>query len=389
MSENENSDNEQAAPARTKKSTFKRFIVGLLLMLVTICLIGVVVLFLTKNNGVHLETDAHDQPEVTSHKAEPHKEEPLKTAPHKAETVHQETATHKEVAEHAEKAEAAETHVTATHSPVAEHAPAKEETHDDHAAVIPRFQTKGMEFVTAVIEPMEYELNERFWGWRLNDILPITDNVNELQKGVLEVIRRSLEELRDSISRTGVSEAFDKNLENAVTRFSFGPDKYWFPSSESEYKQGVKELKIYKEKLQRREAAFYTRTDNLIPLLTAYRNLLGSCDGDLVKHEEKKGYHVSSFRADEYLYYAKGVATALKVILEAIQVDFHDVLAARHCLEDFHHAIESCRIASEIDPWVVTEGNYSGILANHRANMAAPISHARFYLNNVITTLST
>ena len=39
--------------------------------------------------------------------------------------------------------------------------------------------------------------------------------------------------------------------------------------------------------------------------------------------------------------------------------------------------------------WMVTEGDLSGFIANHRANMAAPISHARFYLTVVITTLST
>jgi hypothetical protein len=30
-----------------------------------------------------------------------------------------------------------------------------------------------------------------------------------------------------------------------------------------------------------------------------------------------------------------------------------------------------------------------GILANHRANMAAPISHARFFVGMLIETLST
>ena len=33
-----------------------------------------------------------------------------------------------------------------------------------------------------------------------------------------------------------------------------------------------------------------------------------------------------------------------------------------------------------MEPWIVFEGSPDGFLANHRANMAAHISHARFYL---------
>jgi hypothetical protein len=42
-----------------------------------------------------------------------------------------------------------------------------------------------------------------------------------------------------------------------------------------------------------------------------------------------------------------------------------------------------------IDPWLITNSDLSGVFANHRANMAAPLSHARFYLGVLITTLST
>ena len=49
----------------------------------------------------------------------------------------------------------------------------------------------GMAFVDAVIKPMDYELNKRFFGWRPNDIVEWTDNVNNFQLGVLEVTRRT------------------------------------------------------------------------------------------------------------------------------------------------------------------------------------------------------
>jgi hypothetical protein len=54
-----------------------------------------------------------------------------------------------------------------------------------------------------------------------------------------------------------------------------------------------------------------------------------------------------------------------------------------------HHAIESLHHATQIDPFIILDSAPDGILANHRANLAAHISHARFYIGLLIETLST
>jgi len=248
---------------------------------------------------------------------------------------------------------------------------------------------KGIAFIDAVIEPMDHELNERFWGWRTNDILNFTDNVNSFQLGVLEVTRRTAVILAERISRTGSTASFDPNLQSAMNWFMIRADRYWFPSPESKYKAGLAEFREYRERLLKGKALFHTRADNLIPLLIAYEDLLGSCDENLVKTAEEDGSPVSHFKADDYFYYAKGVASAMYTILAAVHEDFHDTLEARRGVEVLHHAIESCHHAMKIDPLYITNSNLSGLLANHRANMAAPISHARFYLGVLITALST
>ena len=258
-----------------------------------------------------------------------------------------------------------------------------------HGAVESAPSVKGVAFVDAVIKSMHHELYDRFWGWRPNDIIDFTDNVNNYQLGVLEVTRRTAVSLAERISRVGSTEAFDKNLENAMNWFMVSADRYWFPSPEGKYKEGLKELALYRDRLKRGEARFWTRTDNLIPLLAAYEDLLGSCDENLVKAKEDDGTEVSFFAADDYFFYAKGVASALYEILHAIEKDFYATIEARRGIEVLHHAIESCHHAIEIDPIVITNSSLSGILANHRANMAAPISHARFYLSVLIKTLST
>ncbi|OEU64574.1 MAG: hypothetical protein BBJ57_08225 [Desulfobacterales bacterium PC51MH44] len=302
-----------------------------------------------------------------------------------------------------------ETETTVTHAPPTAHEATEEKpehprpsrheepaasVHEEPAhgvaAVAPvKPRPTGVAFVEAAIKPMDYELNERFWGWRPNDILNFTDNVNNFQLGVLEVTRRTVVVLAERISRTGTMEAFDKNVENAMNWFMIKSDKYWLPSPESKYNAGIKELRSYLKRLEQGRAAFYTRTDNLIPLLAAYEDLLGSCEENLVKSTEKGGDPVGFFQADNYLFYAKGVASAMYTILEAVMEDFKVTVDTRRGLEVLHHAIESCHHVMEIDPWFITDSSPSGILANHRANMAAPISHARFHLAVLIKTLST
>jgi len=251
------------------------------------------------------------------------------------------------------------------------------------------YPVAGMAFVDAVIQPMDYELNQRFFGWRPNDIVEYTDNINNFQLGVLEVTRRTSRILAERLSRTGSSASFDPNLENAMNGFMIKADRYWFPSAESKYRDGLKEMRAYYDKLERGEAQFYTRTDNLIPLLSAYQDLLGSCDENLVKTHEADGSPVSFFKSDDYIYYSQGVASTLHTILTAIEIDFNIMVSREGGLEVMHHAIEQCHQATKVNPWIVLNSDYSSVFANHRANMAAPISHARFYLGVLIKALST
>jgi hypothetical protein len=265
----------------------------------------------------------------------------------------------------------------------------KEPAHKAPEAGETKSKAVGVAFVEAAIAPLNYELNERFYGWRPNDILNFTDNVNNFQLGVLEVTRRTVVALTERISRTGATAAFDENLENSMNWLMIKARKYWFPSPETKYNASLNALRAYIKKLEKGEAKFHTRTDNLIPLLMDFEDLLGSCEENLVKTKEDDGSSVSYFKADDYFFYAKGVASAMGTILEGVLEDFRPIIDSRRGIDTIHHAIESCREAAEISPWIITDSSLGGILANHRANMAAPLSHARFYIGVLIKTLST
>ncbi|MBA3029642.1 MAG: DUF2333 family protein [Desulfobacteraceae bacterium] len=248
---------------------------------------------------------------------------------------------------------------------------------------------KGVAFVEALMEPLNYELNQRHWGWRPNDIIDLTDNVNNMQLGILEFTRRTSIVFAEKISRTGATASFDPNLQQAMNWFMIKAEQYWLPSPEDKYNEGLKNLRTYKSRLENGTASFYTRNDNLIPLLSVYEDLLGGCEENLVKATEQNGDPVSYFVADDYFYYAKGVAMAMLPVLEAISVDFATTVENRRGTDVLRHAIEALHHAIEIDPIIITNSALDGILANHRANLAAPISHARFYLGVLIKTLST
>jgi hypothetical protein len=148
-------------------------------------------------------------------------------------------------------------------------------------------------------------------------------------------------------------------------------------------------MQNYKRRLVEGAAYFHTRTDNLIPLLASFEDLLGSCDENLVKEVNEDGTPVSHFAVDNYFYYTQGVASSMATVLEAVHHDFLITLESRNATELLHHAIVSCQRAAEIEPWIILDRNLSSVFANHRANMAAPISHARFYIGLLIKTLST
>jgi hypothetical protein len=247
----------------------------------------------------------------------------------------------------------------------------------------------GIATTEAVIDVLDYELRGRWWGWRPNDLIQITDNVKNYQLGVLEVSRRSVVALAERMSRTGSTALYDPNLEMAMNWIMVKAESYWFPSAESKYKETIEDMRAYVNRLERGTANFYTRTDNLIPLLASFEDLLGSCDEILLKTKEDDGRKVSTFKVDDYFYYSKGVIDSMLTILEAVREDFHKTLDARRSVEIIDDAIYSLKKGKEVKPWIVLNSSLSSILANHRSNLAGPVSHARFHLGLMIRALST
>ncbi len=240
--------------------------------------------------------------------------------------------------------------------------------------VRPADQPRGIAFMDAAIDPLQNEL-DRFWGWRPNDIIEFTDNVNNYQLGVLEATRRTSIVLAERISRTGSSDPYVRELEQAMSMFAIDPDTYMFPAPESKYKEGLDNFRKYKDMLRNKTARAYTRMDNLVPLLLTYESILGSCTENLLKQD------ISFFAVDDIFFYSQGAAAMILSVMEGVGVDFRETIEAANGVSIYDEIVTSLRQIAEMKPLIVLKGGPNSIFANHRANMAGPMSRARFHLS--------
>jgi hypothetical protein len=257
----------------------------------------------------------------------------------------------------------------------------------------PTEKVRGLAFTHALAQIMDDQVNKSLFGWRPNTVifgkLGLTDNVNNLQLGVLEVARRTIIVLNENMTRFAVTEAHNLQVNEAMNFLMVSPDKYWFPSASGKYREAIQDLEQYGEDLRLGRSHFYSRVDNLIALFSNYRDILGSCYYNLVKDNEADGSPVSWFKTDDYFYFSKGVALSLAEMLEAVQEDFHDELQKKgthKLLEDAIHALHG---ASQLSPWVVTNASKDGLLANHRANMSTYIGEAEHLVATMQNVLAT
>lgn len=285
-----------------------------------------------------------------------------------------------------------EVHPAEPPAAVKEHAapaPAPPAAHPPPAAI----KIKGVAFTHALIKIMDDQVNQPLFGWRPNTILfgklGLTDNVNNLQLGVLEVARRTVIVLNENMTRFAVTEAHNPQVNEAMNFLMVSPDKYWFPSASGKYREAMQDLEIYIEDLRLGRSRFYSRVDNIIALFSNLKDILGSCYYNLVKDTEAGGDDVSWFKVDDYFYFSKGVALGMAEILEAVKEDFHEELEKKNTHKLLEDAIHALHAAAHLNPWVITNGNKDGILANHRANMSTYIGEAEHIVATMQTVLAT
>jgi len=260
-------------------------------------------------------------------------------------------------------------------------------------AAPPKEPVKGEAFTRALIKITDDQVNQTWFGWRPNGIifgkLGLTDNVNNLQLGVLEVARRTIVVMNENMTRFATTEAYNPQINEAMNFFMVSADKYWFPSATGKYREAMRDLEIYINSLNKGRSRFYSRVDNLIALLANYKDLLGSSFHNLIKDTEADGKEVSWWTVDDYFYFSKGIALGMAEMLEAVSKDFHAELQKKNSHKLLEDAIHALHQASHLSPWIVFNGSKDGFIANHRANMGTYIGEAEHVISTLVTMLAT
>ena len=272
-------------------------------------------------------------------------------------------------------------------------------------------QVTGSTTIATMIQLADVLLHKR-GGYLTNDILPpgsLMDNVPNWEFGVIVQIRDMARTLRNNISRSQSQSIEDAGLVRAENQFYFNNDTWLLPETEAEYAKGIAALHDYLQRLgdpSRQSAQFYARADNLRAWLSEVETRLGSLSqrlsasvgkrqldtslaGDTAARQSTETHYEREIKTpwrelDDVFYQSRGTTWALLHLLQAVEVDFHDVLAKKNAL------ISLQQIIRELEPtqdslWspIILNGSGLGLLANHSLVMASHISRA----NAAITDL--
>ena len=262
----------------------------------------------------------------------------------------------------------------------------------------------GYATTTALIELMALLL-EKPGGYLTNDLAPPgvwLDNVPNWEFGVLVQIRDMSRSLRKDMARSQSTSAEDKDLARAEPQFHFNSDKFWFPSTEDTYREGLVFLNLYRARLAdpaNAQAQFFARADNLQKWLADVETRLGSLSQRLSASVGREQVNVdlggdeAAQRAtdvsgelsvktpfleiDDVFYEARGSAFALAQLLKAVEIDFKQVLMKKNALVSLRQIIRELESSQQsVGSPMILNGSGFGMLANHSLVMANYISRA-------------
>lgn len=254
-------------------------------------------------------------------------------------------------------------------------------------------------------------------GYLSNDLAPPgvwLDNMPNWEFGVLVQVRDMSKAMRETLSRSQSQSTEDRDLAQAEPQFNFDSYSWLLPPSENEYRQGIRSLESYAKRLadpQKPDAQFYARADNLRYWLGTVESRLGSLSQRLSASVGRKRLNTDLAgdsaaqqstpvgteletktpwtQIDDVFYEARGTSWALIQFLEAVEVDFADVLSKKNAVVSLRQIIRELEGTQE-PMWspVILNGSGFGPLANHSLVMASYVSRANAAIINLRELLS-
>jgi hypothetical protein len=248
----------------------------------------------------------------------------------------------------------------------------------------------GYTYSSALLEIAETLLHKP-GGFLTNDVFPpsvMLDNIPSWEYGALIALRDATTALRNNISRAQTQSREDPDLAKAEPFFYFDHRSWQLPSSESEYEKGIEALRGYRERLQKHDASFYSRADNLRQYLEVLEKRLGDLSnrlsastGDAPQaggEERRPGLAKTPWlQLDDVFFEARGYTWAAMHVLRAIEFDFRDILGNKTALVSLQQIIHELEDGQDryLSP-VILNGSGFGLFANYSLTLANYIARA-------------
>jgi len=252
-------------------------------------------------------------------------------------------------------------------------------------------------------------IDENLKSWTPNDItIPhaLRDDIVEYQHGVWEIMRHSSRVLRDNMSRMRTSDRVNEDCQYAFNQLNINTTSWLLPRAESEYRKARNALTKYREDCLAGKQQFYTNAFNLEDLMRQYGSALGGIynklnsatqsyvlstenEGDTSTGGEKMvDVSISWFETDDNFYRAKGAALTLCRLMQAIRIDYIEVLKDKKSVDLVDKVIEILEEVKYQKPFYVFNNSpRSPLPLNHSRIISSYIQDARQRITSLIVAL--
>ncbi len=254
-------------------------------------------------------------------------------------------------------------------------------------------------------------LLEKNAGYLTNDKLPpfvFLDNIPSWELGVVNQMRDLGRVMRDDYTRSQSQSKEDADVAEGSPKFFYDNNSWVFPTTESEYREGIKAFAAYRARLEAGDAdtVFYARADNLREWLSQVEKRLGSLTrrlgnsvaqtrinedlaGDAAaeasgSQPDAVNVRTSWWKTDNIFFEARGTAWALVHFFRAAEFDFAHVLqdknaeaSVRQIIRELEASLDPLR-----SPMILNGGGY-GLTANHSLVMANYLARANAAVINL------
>ncbi len=264
---------------------------------------------------------------------------------------------------------------------------------------------KRSEIAAVAADLIDFNVNQNAWissmlasklgffgiPWRNT---PFFDNKAAFQLGINQVMRRTTTELVDTLGRTRGTSQIDQNLQNARTALAWDEDAWYVglrgPTrpTPSVYRDAIRSLRTFTASLEKCQATFDARSDNLLQFLDRIAGDIGSTSDILRGQIEASDAGWFDPRADDRFWFSYGQLYAYYGILNATRSDFSAIIRERNLTALWDTMQTQMRGALNMQPWIISNGDESSFLfPSHLATMGFNLLRARSQIVEIRSVL--